>query len=83
MLVSNAARHTATGKPFFKCPICEALYHIVKAEAGPESTDRNITRRVCGGPLPGREGKFVMKYFLLRKAGHPLNAPSFKPPVTT
>ena len=65
---SKAARLTAVRKPFFKCPNCEALYHIVKVEAGPQSADREITCRVCGGPLPGREAKFVMKYFLLRKA---------------
>jgi hypothetical protein len=69
MLTSNAARHTATPKPFFKCRNCDALYHIVKIEAGPESADREITSRACGGPLPARDGKFVMKYFLLRKAG--------------
>jgi transcription elongation factor Elf1 len=65
---SKAARLTAANKPFFKCPNCEALYHIVKVEAGPQSADREITCRVCGRPLPGREAKFVMKYFLLRKA---------------
>jgi len=67
MLTSKAARHTATGKPFFKCPNCEALYHIVQVEAGP--VDREITCRACGGPLAGRQGKFVVKYFLLRNAG--------------
>ena len=66
-IVSKAARLAAAGKPFFKCPNCEALYHIVKVEAGPQSADREITCRACGGPLPGREAKFVMKYFLLRK----------------
>jgi predicted Zn finger-like uncharacterized protein len=69
MLTSNAARHTVTGKPFFKCPNCDALYHIVKVQAGPETVAREITCRACGGPFPGREGKFAMKYFLLRKAG--------------
>ena len=52
-----------------RCPNCSALYHIVKVEAGPESIDREVTCRACGGPLPARDGKFVMKYFLLRKAG--------------
>jgi hypothetical protein len=66
---SKAARLTAASKPFFKCPNCEALYHIVKVEADPQSDDREITCSVCGGPLPGREAKFVMKYFLLRKPG--------------
>jgi hypothetical protein len=27
----------------------------------------------CGGPLPAREGKFVLKYFLLREAVAPKN----------
>jgi hypothetical protein len=49
MLTSNAARHTATGRPFFTCPNCNALYHIIKVEAGPESADREITCRACGG----------------------------------
>jgi transcription elongation factor Elf1 len=52
----------------FTCPNCNALYQVVKVEAGPETNDRAITCRVCGGPLAGREGKSVLKYFLLRKA---------------
>jgi hypothetical protein len=30
---------------------------------------REIACRACGAPLPAREGKYVLKYFLLRKAG--------------
>jgi len=52
----------------FVCPNCQALYQIVKVEAGPETDSREIVCRACGGPLVGREGKFVLKYFLLRKA---------------
>jgi hypothetical protein len=52
----------------FTCPNCHALYQIVKVEAGPETENREITCRVCGGPLSGREGNYVLKYFLLRKA---------------
>jgi hypothetical protein len=59
----------ATGKPSFQCPNCNALYQLVKVEADPRTTDREITCRSCGGPLPGREGKFILTYFLLRKAG--------------
>ena len=69
MLGSNAGRYAPTNRPFFKCPNCDALYQIVKVEADPKSADREITCIACGGPLPGREGKFVLKYFLLRKAG--------------
>jgi hypothetical protein len=52
----------------FTCPNCQALYYIVKVEAGPETDSREIVCRACGGPLVGREGKFVLKYFLWRKA---------------
>jgi hypothetical protein len=47
----------------------EALYELVKAEAGPETVDREVACQSCGAPLSGMEGKFVLKYFLLRKAG--------------
>jgi hypothetical protein len=66
---SKAALITSTSKPFYRCPHCSALYHIIKVEAGPESDDREITCRSCGGPLRASEGKFILKYFLLRKAG--------------
>ena len=55
----------------FNCPNCNALYQLVKAEAGPETDNREITCRARGGPLTGREGRFVLKYFLLRKAARP------------
>jgi transcription elongation factor Elf1 len=51
----------------FTCPNCQALYEIVKVEAGPESDSREIVCRACGAPLTAREEKFVLKYFLLRK----------------
>ena len=59
----------ATGKPSFNCPHCNALYQVVKVEAGPETINRELTCGACGAPLHGREGKFVLKYFLLRKGG--------------
>jgi predicted RNA-binding Zn-ribbon protein involved in translation (DUF1610 family) len=52
----------------FNCPNCNALYQIVKVEAGPETVDTQITCRVCGAPFSGREDGLVLKYFLLRKA---------------
>jgi hypothetical protein len=62
----------ASGRPHsfksFSCPNCQALYQIVKVEAGPESVSDEVPCRVCGAPLAGREGKFVLKYFLLREA---------------
>ena len=55
-------------KPFFKCPNCDALYQVVRVEAGPEISDGEIACRVCGSPLAARDGEFVLKYFLLRAA---------------
>ena len=55
-------------KPLFNCPNCNALYHLIKAEAGPETIDREITCRICGAPLPGRDGSFVLKYFLFAES---------------
>jgi hypothetical protein len=52
--------------PFY-CPNCSAFYRVVKVEAGPETPDTVITCRNCGGPLTGREGNWVFKYFLVRK----------------
>jgi hypothetical protein len=54
---------------FFSCLNCKALYQIVKVGAGPETGDRVVTCLLCGASLPSREGKFVLKYSLLRKAG--------------
>jgi hypothetical protein len=53
----------------FTCPKCRALYQVVKVERGPEINDRDVTCRSCGVPLSDREGNFVLKYFMLRKAG--------------
>jgi hypothetical protein len=59
----------STSRPFF-CPNCKALYQVVKIEAAPETTDREITCRECHAHFPAREGKFGLKYFMLRKAAH-------------
>jgi predicted Zn finger-like uncharacterized protein len=50
------------------CPNCDALYQVVKDKAPSGTIDRWVTCQICSGPLPAREGKFVLKYFLLRKA---------------
>jgi hypothetical protein len=49
------------------CPNCNALYQVVKVEATPETNNREIACGVCGAPLAGREGEFVLKYFFMRK----------------
>jgi predicted Zn finger-like uncharacterized protein len=55
------------GYGLIDCPNCGAHYHVVKAQAGPETKGREVICRACGGPLSGREGKYVLKYFLLAK----------------
>ena len=35
------------------CPNCSGFYQVVKAEAGPETDNREIACRVCGSPLAG------------------------------
>jgi hypothetical protein len=59
----------------FTCPNCNALYQLVKGEAGPETVDRALMCRACGGPLPGREGDFVLKYFLVAESRTPRSTP--------
>jgi hypothetical protein len=52
----------------FTCPSCRAPYQVVKCERGPETVDHDLTCRSCEAPFPGRDGNFVLKYFMLRKA---------------
>ena len=47
----------------FKCPNCGAVYQVVKAEAGPETSDGPVACRICGAPLAGRDGPFVPQIF--------------------
>jgi hypothetical protein len=47
------------------CPNCAARYKIVRVNAGPPDTFREITCKSCGGPLPAREGASILKYFLV------------------
>ena len=51
----------------FVCPNCGAGYKVIRAEAGPETMDRGITCRSCGGPLDSSEDGFVLKYFLVER----------------
>ena len=51
----------------FHCPICAAKYEVVGFEATPGTTEAEVACLCCGGPLHGREGKFVLKYFLIER----------------
>jgi hypothetical protein len=57
-----------SGLKMFAYPNCQALYQVVKVERGPVSDDREVACLSCGAPLLGREGDFLLKYFMLRKA---------------
>jgi len=59
----------ATDRTSFTCPNCNALYEVVRQEAGPETADREVTCRACDSPFLAREGRFVLKYFLQREGG--------------
>jgi predicted RNA-binding Zn-ribbon protein involved in translation (DUF1610 family) len=49
----------------FKCPNCGSQYKLVRVEADPAATYGQIECPRCGGPLNGRDGKFILKYFLV------------------
>jgi hypothetical protein len=53
----------------FACLNCQAFYHVVTVEAGPETALHDVACRACGAAFPGREGSQVGKYLMLRKAG--------------
>jgi transcriptional regulator NrdR family protein len=58
-----------SAKSSFRCPACDALYQVVKINAGQQTIGREMTCQVCGGLFPTREGSVILKYFMLRKAG--------------
>ena len=52
----------------FNCPNCGSKYEVVRVEAPPRpQTDREITCLSCGGPLHGRQGALILKYFLVER----------------
>ena len=51
----------------FHCPICAAKYEVVGFEATPGTTEAAVACLCCGAPLHGREGQFVLKYFLIER----------------
>jgi hypothetical protein len=52
----------------FTCPGCGAKYRLVKIEAPIAVVpDCEVACRSCGSPLPGREGEFFLKYFLVER----------------
>jgi hypothetical protein len=49
----------------FDCPNCGAQYKLVRVETETALPDEQLTCRRCDGPLHGREGKVILKYFLV------------------
>jgi predicted Zn finger-like uncharacterized protein len=70
--MAYAAGMSAQASIRTSCPHCGAAYKVVQIEAPSDPVE--ITCRSCGGPLAGREGRFLLKYFLVdkrRKAAPP------------
>jgi transcription elongation factor Elf1 len=65
-------------KPY-ACPTCEAEYKVVRVEAKATMREGRLICRKCGGPLHAREGRYVLKYFLVGGSQrHPLRGRSQK-----
>ena len=47
------------------CAHCEVKYSVVRIGAPTAMEYGELTGLSCGGPLPAREGAFLMKYFLV------------------
>ena len=50
----------------FNCPNCDALYGLVRIETSSVSSDRELVCLTCGTPLQSRDGRFILKYFLVQ-----------------
>ena len=62
---NQADTMSVAGVTPFACPNCGAQYKLVRVETDEALPDQQLSCRNCGGPLHGREGKFVLKYFLV------------------
>ena len=58
-----------SGSTPFACPNCGAQYEIVRVEKDTVVAGEQVTCRRCGGPLSGRDGRFILKYFLVDHRG--------------
>jgi ribosomal protein S27E len=52
--------------PRVDCPNCHAAYKVVRVE-GASHPDIEVTCTSCGALLPPREGKYMLKYFLVER----------------
>jgi len=51
----------------FGCPLCQARYKIVRANAGPETINLLVHCIVCQRPFVSRDGEDILKYFLIKR----------------
>ena len=62
-VIAWSASMVSEEKGFYSCPNCKSLYHVVRVEAGAETTEH-----ICSGcrePLPPRDGRSILKYLYL------------------
>jgi hypothetical protein len=59
---------TTKGPQSYFCDNCDAMYEISKIEGGDTAADPEIACLVCGAPFAAREGAYLLKYLMLRKA---------------
>jgi predicted Zn finger-like uncharacterized protein len=63
-MVGSMPEHASSSS--FHCPACGAEYKIVRMEVeSAETSDAEVQCRNCGGALDGRDGAFILKYFLV------------------
>jgi hypothetical protein len=58
---------TKPAAPPFYCPDCKTKYQIVRMESPSIGVDDKIACISCGEPLSGRDGAFILKYFLVNR----------------
>jgi hypothetical protein len=52
----------------FHCPVCAAKYEVVGFEAPPGPIpEGEVACICCDGALQAREGKYLLKYFLIER----------------
>jgi predicted RNA-binding Zn-ribbon protein involved in translation (DUF1610 family) len=52
----------------FNCSNCGAAYEVVHVKAENVAIDCELACLSCGAPLQSRQGRFVLKYFLLKRS---------------
>ena len=77
--MAYAAGMSAPASLRANCPHCGAAYKVVQIEAPSDPVE--VTCRSCGGPLQGREGRFLLKYFLVDKRRKAAPPPSGSPHI--